>query len=107
MGVNHLGHFYLTNLLMPALRMSDEARIVNLSSMGHAFGANSLNFEDLMMEKNYTGDNSYRASKLANVYNTKTLAQNLKGTNIKTVSLHPGVVRTSLGRHVIKPSFLI
>lgn len=79
---------------------------MNVSSLGHATGSNSLNFEDLMMKEQYTGKTSYRASKLANVYFTRTLAQTLKGTNIKTVSLHPGVVRTELGRHMSRGSFM-
>lgn len=58
-GVNHLGHFLLTNLLNDRLSASGEARVVNLSSKGHIRAPNSLNFDDLMMEKSYTPLGAY------------------------------------------------
>ena len=108
-GVNHLGHFFLTTLLMDKLKASPEARIVNLSSMAHTMGTNRLNFDDLMWETKYNDWGAYGASKLANVYFTKKLAQQLQADNIhniKTVSLHPGVVRTELGRHMNKGAMM-
>ena len=73
-GVNHLGHFFLTTLLMDKLKASPEARVVNLSSMAHTMGTNRLNFDDLMWETKYNDWGAYGASKLANVYFTKKLA---------------------------------
>ena len=102
-GVNHLGHFLLTKLLMEKLKASPEARIVNLSSMAHTMGTNKLNFDDLMWENNYNSWGAYGASKLANVYFTRQLAKRLQDenvTNVKVCSLHPGVVRTELGRYM-------
>lgn len=98
-GVNHLGHFLLTNLLLP--NMNEQARIVNVSSLSHV-GA-KINFEDISYEKSYTPWVAYGQSKLANIYFTKELANRLPET-IKTVSLHPGVVRTELGRYMLDQS---
>ena len=73
-GVNHLGHFFLTNLLMSKLKACPEARIVNLSSLAHGMDSNQLNFNDLMWEKGYDQWKAYGASKLANIYFTVKLA---------------------------------
>ena len=87
---------------MDKLKASPQARIVNLSSLAHTLGKNRLDFDDLMFEKSYDAGDSYNASKLSNVYFTKHLAQKLKDENVenlKVVSVHPGVVRTELGRY--------
>ena len=97
--MNHLGHFLLTNLLLPS--MNSEARIVNVSSLSHV-GA-KINFEDISYEKSYTPWVAYGQSKLANIYFTKELAKRLP-ESVKTVSLHPGVVRIELGRYMLDQS---
>ena len=70
-GVNHLGHFLLTTLLMDKIKASPSARIVNVSSLAHTMGANRLNFDDLMCEKTYVPWDAYMQSKLSNVYFTR------------------------------------
>ena len=73
-GVNHIGHFFLTNLLMDKIKASGHGRIVNVSSLAHTMHSNSLDFTNLMWKKNYHGATVYSASKLCNVYFTKHMA---------------------------------
>lgn len=94
--VNHLAPFLLTNELLPLLKKSGHARIVNVSSMTHTGG--ELNFDDLMLTRGYSGYGAYSNSKLANVLFTLELAERLKGTDVTTNALHPGVVGTKLLR---------
>lgn len=92
--VNHLAHFLLTTELLHLMKESAPARIVNVSSMVH-YGA-EINFEDLMLERDYDGYRAYEQSKLANVLFTTELARRLDGTGVTTVSLHPGVIKTKV-----------
>lgn len=90
---------------MDKIKASNEGRIINVSSMAHSFDVNSLNFDDLMLKEGYKDWKAYMQSKLANVYFTKELAKRLNAeqvTNVKVVSLHPGVIRTELGRNMNK-----
>ncbi|GAB6031590.1 hypothetical protein CHUAL_009355 [Chamberlinius hualienensis] len=96
-GVNHLGHFLLTNLLLDRIRESAPARIVNVSSMAHLWG--KIHFDDLNWEKKYDSKYAYCQSKLANILFTKELTRRLDGSGVTTYSLHPGAVRTELQRH--------
>ncbi|XP_033126834.1 retinol dehydrogenase 12-like [Anneissia japonica] len=97
-GTNHLGHFLLTNLLLDLMKKSAPSRIVNVSSGAHMLG--KMHFDDLNMKDCYTPGNAYNQSKLANVLFTKELARRLKGTGVTCYSLHPGVVRTDIARHL-------
>lgn len=98
-GVNHLGHFLLTNLLLDKIKSSAPARIVNVSSRAHTRTEN-IDFDDLNSEKNYNSMAAYRQSKLANVLFTRELSLRLQGTNVTVNSLHPGVVKTELTRYL-------
>jgi len=104
-GTNHLGHFLLTELLLPLLKKSAPSRIINLSSCYHdkAMGREGkIHFEDLHFERaKYDGWRAYAQSKLANLLHAKTLAQQLKGTGVVAVSVHPGWVRTNLIRQTM------
>ncbi|XP_026219677.1 retinol dehydrogenase 12, like [Anabas testudineus] len=100
-GVNHMGHFLLTYLLIDLIKKSAPARIINVSSMAHSFG--SINLEDINSEKSYDKSKAYSQSKLANVLFTRSLAKKLEGTGVTTYSLHPGVVQTDLWRHLNGP----
>ncbi|XP_052064363.1 retinol dehydrogenase 12-like isoform X1 [Mytilus californianus] len=97
-GVNHLGHFLLTNLLLDKLKISAPSRVVTVSSLAHERG--KINFDDLNQEKNYDPGSAYSQSKLANVLFSSELAKKLQGTGVTTYSLHPGVINTELSRHV-------
>jgi NAD(P)-dependent dehydrogenase (short-subunit alcohol dehydrogenase family) len=97
-GVNHLGHFVLTDLLLDQLRASAPARVVNVSSRAHKSAKTGLDFEDLQAERKYQPFLVYGRSKLANIYFTRELARRLEGTGITTNSLHPGFVRSDFGR---------
>jgi NAD(P)-dependent dehydrogenase (short-subunit alcohol dehydrogenase family) len=95
--VNHLAPFLLTTLLLPRLRASGKARVVNVASEAHRPAR--LDFEDLMGERDYAGWKAYGRSKLANVLFTYELARRLDGTGVTTNALHPGVVATGFGRN--------
>ncbi|XP_017027713.1 retinol dehydrogenase 13-like [Drosophila kikkawai] len=97
LGVNHMGHFLLTNLLLDVLKKSAPSRIVVVSSLAHTRG--SINVHDLNSEKSYDEGSAYSQSKLANVLFTRELAKRLAGTGVTVNSLHPGVVDTELGRN--------
>nr|XP_042911079.1 retinol dehydrogenase 12-like isoform X1 [Parasteatoda tepidariorum] len=97
-GVNHLGHFLLTNLLLERLKVSAPARIVNVSSIAHIYG--KINFNDINLDRNYEPLAAYCRSKLANILFTRELAKRLEGTDVTTYCLHPGAVHTGLGRHL-------
>ncbi|XP_010615242.1 retinol dehydrogenase 13 [Fukomys damarensis] len=98
LGVNHLGHFLLTNLLLDKLKASAPSRIVNLSSLAHVAG--HIDFDDLNWQKRkYNTKAAYCQSKLAVVLFTKELSRRLQDTGVTVNALHPGVARTELGRH--------
>ena len=88
-GVNHLGHFLLTMLLLDKLKQAKSiARIINVSSEMYWFG--KIQFDDINMEHNFDKAKAYGQSKLANILFTRELAKRTKGTNIRVYSLHPG-----------------
>ncbi|GHO93062.1 short-chain dehydrogenase [Reticulibacter mediterranei] len=90
---NYLAPFLLTELLLDTLRASVPARIINVSSAGHALG--SIDFTDLQGERRYSPSKAYAQSKLAQLYYTYELADRLKGTGITVNALHPGAVATN------------
>lgn len=77
LGVNHMGHFLLTNLLLDTLKKSTPSRIVNVSSTAHLRG--KINIKDLNSSENYDPGEAYTQSKLANVLFTRELAKKLAG----------------------------
>lgn len=96
-GTNHLGHFALTNLLLPSIR----GRVVTLSSDFHR-GA-KLNLDDLNWTKRrYDSAQAYKDSKLANLLFARELQRRLDahGRHVISVAAHPGIVRTGLFGHV-------
>ncbi|KAA8583051.1 hypothetical protein FQN60_015597, partial [Etheostoma spectabile] len=101
LGVNHLGHFLLTHLLLDLLKTSAPSRIVVVSSKLYKYG--HINFDDLNSENNYDKAFCYSQSKLANLLFTLQLARQLEGTGVTVNALTPGIVRTRLGRHVQIP----
>lgn len=93
-GINHLGHFYLTHLLLPLLKKSEQGRIINMSSGSHYHG--KMHWKDLQL-KHYRALKSYGQSKLANVLFTYELAKRLKKTAITVNAVDPGLVNTNMG----------
>jgi NAD(P)-dependent dehydrogenase (short-subunit alcohol dehydrogenase family) len=93
LGVNHLGHFLLTELLLDRLRASAPARIVVLSSDAHR-RSRGLDFDDLESRRRYRAFRVYADSKLANLYFVRELARLLQGTGVTVNAVHPGVVAT-------------
>jgi NAD(P)-dependent dehydrogenase (short-subunit alcohol dehydrogenase family) len=96
-GVNHLGPFLLTNLLLDQLRRSAPSRIVNVSSIGHRY-ARGMQWDDLQLEHGYNAFAAYAQSKLANILFTRALADRLPPAEVTANACHPGSVRTELGR---------
>lgn len=97
-GVNHLGHFLLTKLLLDKLKQSSPARIVIVSSALYKRG--NLNFDIINSEKHYDKSMAYKNSKLANVLFTRELAKRLNGTGVSVYAVSPGMVWTNLGRYM-------
>ncbi|XP_015186281.1 PREDICTED: retinol dehydrogenase 13-like [Polistes dominula] len=106
LGVNHMGHFLLTNLLLDVLKESAPSRIINVSSNAHLKA--KLKVKDLNSMEKYDPSEAYGQSKLANVLFTKELANKLKGTQVTVNAVHPGTVDTEITRHmtVFKVLFL-
>lgn len=77
LGVNHMGHFLLTNLLLDSLKKSAPSRIVNVTTLKH--GSSRINKVDLNSDMSYSEEEAYNQSKLANLMFTSKLAEVLKG----------------------------
>ncbi|KAF9201073.1 hypothetical protein BGZ49_008705 [Haplosporangium sp. Z 27] len=99
-GINHLGHYYLTHLLLPLIKQAPKARIVITGSSAH-YGTSKINYAGITSAKAYDRINNYCGSKLANVMYTHYLARTLAKThpNITVNCLHPGSCRTGLFNH--------
>lgn len=90
-GTNHLGHFALTGLLIPALLRAPAPRVVAISSIAHRRGA--MNFDDLQGARAYNGSKAYSQSKLANLMFMLELDRRARAVHSRLVSLaaHPGI----------------
>jgi len=99
--VNHLGHFILVNSLLGTVIKADQGRIVMVSSGAHRFAPKEgIDFDNLDGSQSYEGWAAYGRSKLANGLFAAELARRLEGTSVTANSLHPGVIKTNLGRHL-------
>ncbi len=99
--VNHMGHFVLTHHLLEPVRRAAQGRIVLVSSDAHKYFAASrtgIDFDNLDGSGGYRPWRSYGQSKLANVLHAKGLAARLEGSGATANAVHPGVIKTGLGR---------
>jgi retinol dehydrogenase-12 len=102
-GVNHLGHFLLTQLLLERLTSSAPARVVTVASDAH-YQARGIDWEALRRPaRGITGLGEYAVSKLCNVLFSQELARRTTGTGVTTYALHPGVVASDIWRRVPWP----
>ncbi|MFI6455010.1 oxidoreductase [Streptosporangium amethystogenes] len=101
-GVNHLGHFALTGLLMPRLLAASAARVVTVSSDAHSLG--TIDFENLGLERGYGMFSAYSRSKLANLLFTVELQRraDASGAALLSLATHPGMTATG----ILKPGAL-
>jgi len=83
--INYLSHFLLTRLLLPRLKQSAPARIINVASIGQA----PIDFDDVMLEHGFDVRRAYGQSKLAQIMFTIDLARELDGTGVSVFALHP------------------
>lgn len=103
LGVNHLGHFLLTNMLLPLVN-TQGGRIISVASAIHLLPGTTINFDDLQSTKEYDPWKAYAQSKLANVLFAYELSRRVATTGITVNALHPGVVATELGRYLLPDS---
>jgi NAD(P)-dependent dehydrogenase (short-subunit alcohol dehydrogenase family) len=95
-GTNHLGHFALTGLLLPALQRAPQPRVVTVSSIAHWGG--TMRWTDLQWERRYSRSRAYAQSKLANLLFTSELATRAAraGSRLVAAAAHPGFSDTNL-----------
>jgi NAD(P)-dependent dehydrogenase (short-subunit alcohol dehydrogenase family) len=102
--INHVGHFLLTGLLVPALKAAGPARVVILTSAGHrldGFDLSDLNFRD----REYVYHLAYCQAKRANVLHAVALAKRLAPFGITANAVHPGAIRTEVWRDLTEEDF--
>lgn len=106
-GVNHLGPFALTGLLLDKIRATPGARIVNTSSIAHKRGR--IHFDDINAERGYSAIPRYAQSKLANLYFSYELQRRLDAAGDSTLSVaaHPGIANTELSRYLPRALMLL
>ncbi|HEY1740449.1 MAG TPA: SDR family oxidoreductase [Acidimicrobiia bacterium] len=97
-GVNHLGHFLLTDLLRERIVATPDARVVVVASDAHRFCVGGIDFDDLQSTRHYHPFGEYSRSKLANILFTRELARRLDGTGVTANCVHPGFVASNFGR---------
>lgn len=102
-GVNHLGHFLLTELLLPRLLQQAHSRVVNVSSIAH-YDAPGIDFGALRRASGLFGVlRAYQVSKLCNVLHAKALAKRFGAKGLHAYSLHPGVIASDVWREIPQP----
>lgn len=96
-GVNHLAHFLLFKLAQPMLLASAPSRVINVTSGAH--GLSEIDFENPNQEGYFETRNAYAQSKAANVLMANEIERRFGSQNLHGISVHPGVIRTGLGRY--------
>ncbi len=95
---NHLGPFLLTHLLTPLLASCAPSRVINVASSGHGYAREGIPFDDLTWERRYSMRGAYGVSKLANILHAREFDRRHRPEGVSGYSMHPGLVRTSIGR---------
>jgi NAD(P)-dependent dehydrogenase (short-subunit alcohol dehydrogenase family) len=95
---NHLGHFLLTQRLLPLLERAAPARIVNVSSVAHGF-VRDMSWDDLQMRQGFVVLRAYGQAKLANILHVRELARRLPPDRVTANAAHPGAVHSRFGTH--------
>ena len=95
-GVNHIGYFLFTNLLLPQVKAAGKARIINVASTAHRRG--EFDPDNIQLKTGYDNWKAYGNSKLFNILFTKELAERLKDTEVTANCLHPGVIASNFGQ---------
>lgn len=104
-GVNYLGPFLLTHLLLPSLHQAKSGRIIHLASIMHWLGdIKPTTFREI--KGKYKATKAYGQSKLANLLFSNALAQKLEGTNVTSNALHPGAVNSDIYRNLPVEQYL-
>ncbi|XP_012276143.1 retinol dehydrogenase 13-like isoform X2 [Orussus abietinus] len=98
MGVNYMGHFLLTNLLLDVLKASAPSRIINVASVAYKQG--KINISDLNNTEKYDAREAFAQSKLALIMFTRELARKLTGTGVTVNAVHPGIAHTEINRNL-------
>ena len=93
--VNFLAPFLLTNLMLDLLKQSAPSRIINVASALHR---GKVNFDDIEFKRHYSGFRAYSQSKLCLILFTRLLSKRLEGTGVTVNCVHPGMVKSNLGR---------
>jgi retinol dehydrogenase-12 len=101
-GVDHLGHFLLTQHLLDHIKRTASARVVTVASQAH-YRARGIDWDALRKPTKFAGLAEYSVSKLANVLFSAELARRLAGSGVTTYALHPGVVASDVWRSVPWP----
>lgn len=94
-GVNHIAHFLLTHLLLPALRKAEQGKILTVSSESHKYGV--IHFDDVNLTDKYHGLKAYGQSKLANLLFMKEFERRNPYNSILSYAISPGLVKTDIG----------
>ena len=103
-GSNHIGHFYFTNLIMPALFKAASSRVISLSSLAHR--NSPVVFDDIHYENRpYEKWEAYGQAKTANALFAVGLNKRYADKGVEAFAVHPGVIATRLGRHMTKEDF--
>jgi NAD(P)-dependent dehydrogenase (short-subunit alcohol dehydrogenase family) len=106
-GINHVGHFLLTTLLLDRIAESGPARIVNVSSGNH-FNASAIDYDAVRQPtRTFVGLKEYDVSKLANVLFTQALVERVDSSKIAVFSVNPGPVHTEVWRRMPRPLYAV
>ncbi|XP_026743075.1 retinol dehydrogenase 13-like [Trichoplusia ni] len=98
LGVNHLGHFLLTNLLLDTLQKSAPSRVISVAGSSHYRG--DINKEDLNFSKKYDGPAAHAQSKLATVLFIRELGKRMLGSGVAAIAVDPSLTDTAITRHM-------